>query len=207
MYPVFGDVKDKLVFDCGANVGEFTQYFTSRGAKVIAIEPQAELTVNNPKFDGAIIENVCISDTEGYLNLYECDANTIATCSTDWKDKGRFKGSPWTKSRTVQATTLDALIHKYGKPSIIKMDVEGFENVALRGLSERVDIISFEFTQEFTDKALDCLTRLETLGFKQIYAYPWNKVEGQIFFGPFFDSARAYLKQLPSGDMGDFVLL
>jgi len=186
MYPVFGDVKDKLVFDCGANVGEFTQYFTSRGAKVIAIEPQAELTVNNPKFDGAIIENVCISDTEGYLNLYECDANTIATCSTDWKDKGRFKGSPWTKSRTVQATTLDALIHKYGKPSIIKMDVEGFENVALRGLSERVDVISFEYTQEFLDKSLECLDRLEFLGFKEIYAYPWNKIDRQLYFGCFF---------------------
>ena len=207
MYPAFGDVKDKLVFDCGANIGDFTQYFISRGAKVISIEPQAELTVNNPKFDGAIIENACVSDKEGFINLFECNANTIATCNTDWKDKGRFKGYHWTKQRTVKALTIDMLIEKYGKPSIIKMDVEGFEHVALRGLSQRVDIISFEYTGEFADKALDCLDILENLGFSQIYAYPWSKIEDQIFFGTFFDSARAYLRQLPLIDWGDFVLL
>ena len=66
------------------------------------------------------------------------------------------------------------------------MDVEGFENVALRGLSERVDVISFEYTQEFLDKSLECLDRLEFLGFKEIYAYPWNKIDRQLYFGCFF---------------------
>jgi FkbM family methyltransferase len=43
-------------------------------------------------------------------------------------------------------TTLDELIGKHGVPVFIKIDVEGFEEAVLQGLSQPVRALSFEFT-------------------------------------------------------------
>ena len=40
--------------------------------------------------------------------------------------------------------TLDSLIDEYGLPQFIKLDIEGYESYALRGLSQPVPFIQFE---------------------------------------------------------------
>jgi len=66
------------------------------------------------------------------------------------------KTQRWIKSVPVPVTTLDALIGKYGAPAFIKIDVEGFEEEALQGLSFAVKALSFEFH----DHSAPCRTRL-----------------------------------------------
>jgi hypothetical protein len=44
----------------------------------------------------------------------------------------------------VSTITLDLLIEKYGVPDFIKIDVEGFEEKVLHGLSQRISFLSFE---------------------------------------------------------------
>lgn len=153
------------------------------------------------------VEYKCVADVIGEFTLFECDANTIATCSLDWKDNGRFRGSPWTKSRRVPSTTLDDMIARHGLPYAIKIDVEGFEDRVLAGLSQSVPRIVFEFTQEFTDKAIKCLDSVRALGFKNIYCYPMNKEQDEVCFGSDYLAAKSYLRGLPSGAMGDILVL
>jgi len=64
----------------------------------------------------------------------------------------------------VPVTTLDKLINKYGNPVYCKIDVEGFEFHVLRGLSQPIKNISFEFTPEYIEVALDSIKHLITLG-------------------------------------------
>ncbi len=44
MYSFLNDIihKDSLVFDIGANIGNMTSVYLSRGARVIAVEPVPE---------------------------------------------------------------------------------------------------------------------------------------------------------------------
>ena len=78
-----------------------------------------------------------------------------------------MSGLSSTKSKTVRVpvTTLDALIDRYGSPSFIKLDVEGFEVEALAGLTQPVPALSFEFTTIQRDLAIAGIERCAELGF------------------------------------------
>jgi hypothetical protein len=64
----------------------------------------------------------------------------------------------------VEVTTLDELIARYGKPAFVKLDVEGYEYQALRGLCQSVKCVCFEFTPEVIDSTGKCVEYLSKLG-------------------------------------------
>jgi len=67
---------------------------------------------------------------------------------------------------------LDELISEYGKPNLIKIDVEGFEYEVLCGLKTKVDEICFEWAEETFSNTLKCITILEELGYNSFgYIY------------------------------------
>jgi hypothetical protein len=65
---------------------------------------------------------------------------------------------------TVQTTTLDVLIEKYGKPVFCKIDVEGAEFKVLQGLSQSISLICIEFVSERLDASMNCIDYLSGLG-------------------------------------------
>ncbi len=210
MYKLFGDVSGKLVFDCGANVGDYTKYFIDHGARVVSIEPQGNLIKGNLNFKGATVLEVCLSDKIGEITLYECGPHhTIASCSPKWKDEGRFKDWGWDAGRVVPCTTLNALILEYGPPDIIKIDVEGHEYSVIQGLSYKPQVLSLEYTHEFKPDALDCIRSLFNLGFRQAWALPMCREENAIGFNLNEDplnSLSQFISNLSHGDMGDVIL-
>ncbi len=61
-------------------------------------------------------------------------------------------------------TTIDALIRAHGVPRFIKIDIEGYEAEALRGLSQPVFALSIEFVPMMRINAEAALDRLMQLG-------------------------------------------
>jgi len=60
----------------------------------------------------------------------------------------------------VAMDTLDRLVARYGRPAFVKIDVEGFEDQVIAGLSSPVGALSMEFTPEFLNGALRCVDHL-----------------------------------------------
>lgn len=172
-----------LAFDVGSHVGDRTASFLRLGAKVIAVEPQPALARvlklfygRNPKFE---LVRAVIGSKAGEIELKLNTRNpTVATASDDFIKSADaapgWEGQHWDRAIKVPMTTLDALITRYGKPSFVKIDVEGFEDEVLAGLSQPLPALSFEFTTIQRGIAHAAIERLSRLG-----AYRFNAAVGE----------------------------
>jgi FkbM family methyltransferase len=158
-----------LVFDVGSNVGDKAAIFLALGARVVAFEPQPMcLRLLRKRFRGdpdIEIVDAGIADKTGQLTMSVCaSAKTISTFSPDWKD-GRFRDFRWDEQVVVPVITLDAAIQRFGVPDHTKVDVEGFEESVLAGLTQKAGTLSFEFAWEFIDKTARCLNLVGRIGY------------------------------------------
>ena len=170
-----------LVFDVGANIGENTALFAGLGARVVAVEPLAQCAAAIEAHANVRLEQCAIGARAGTIELAVCSrALDISSASPAWIDAMQRAGlarGPWDERVVVPVSTLDDLIARYGSPSFIKIDVEGYEAEVLRGLSERVDAISLETHRAMLDTSLACLDRLLELGFRRFAISPGHSAE------------------------------
>jgi FkbM family methyltransferase len=152
-----------LCFDVGASFGNRVAPLLAIGARVLAVEPQEICyTYLQFKFQKKIIlVKKGIDEMPGIKKFHISDSSTISSFSDEWISavkQNRFINHRWAKSIDVEMTTLDSLINQHGMPAFIKIDVEGYELEALRGLSKPVKMISFEYTvPEQTYKIRECM--------------------------------------------------
>jgi FkbM family methyltransferase len=162
-----------LAFDIGSHVGDRIGSFRRLGARVVALEPQplcarAIRALYGDDAQVTLVEVAC-SDRPGRLTMRINSANpTVSTASADFigaaDGAGGWEGQVWDGEIEVETTTLDALIARFGVPAFAKVDVEGFEDAVLAGLSQPLPALSFEFTTIQRDVAFRCLDRLAALG-------------------------------------------
>lgn len=169
------NLKNKLVFDIGSNVGKMTKKFVEAGAKVISVEPQKNLVLNKNYKGVKAIEHCCISNKTGKIVFYQGGkAHNVSTCYEHWN-----KHHPKTKWKKIkmECTTLNSLIKKYGVPYYIKIDVEGYENKVLSGLSKKIDLISFEFTEGFENNFIECIKIIKNFQPKKMLTFQNIKIK------------------------------
>ncbi len=203
-----------LVFDIGAHVGDRVSSFRRLGARVVALEPQpgpaAVIRLIHGRDRKVMLLRAAAGPQSGEIVLHVNSRNpTVSTASKDFvaaaDGAGGWEGQVWDERITVPLVTLDGLIADYGEPDFVKVDVEGFEDSVLAGLSRPVPALSFEFTTIARDVAARCIARISDLGL-----YRFNVALGesqQLAFPDAIDgpAMRAYLEGLPheanSGDV------
>lgn len=164
--------REDVVFDVGANVGNRAKVFAKLARKTVLFEPQpyclAILKAGFGDMKNVEIVPKAVGSAPGRATMKVSDAHTISSMSPAWIDavraSGRFDAQNWDREIEVDVITLDQAVAEHGRPSFVKIDVEGFEAEVLRGLSSAVAALSFEFTPEHTGGLAACLDHITSLG-------------------------------------------
>lgn len=162
-----------ICFDIGANIGEWSKANINSFDKIIAVEASpityAELYKNIDN-DNIITVNyaACDNNSEDIAFYHSTEMHTASTINKDWlsNENYRFHIKGYTEM-TCKTTTIDNLISTYGVPDLIKIDVEGGEYECIKSLSQKVNLLCFEWASEANDITFKCLDHLLKLGFTQ----------------------------------------
>lgn len=130
--------KGQHVVDVGANIGYYTTLLASlvgEEGRVYAFEPDAEnfellkknIAVNG--FKNVVVENMAVSDAVKNIFLYY---------SGDKGDQRIYDSRDGRQSRTIRATSLDEYFTNGQQIDFLKMDIQGAEGLALRGMAATI---------------------------------------------------------------------
>jgi len=152
-----------LVFDIGANIGDYTEAFLNLGARVVAVEPNpvcCQMIRSWGRKKRLAVRCEAIGDRQGRCVLHIEDRSVLSTISEEWMRRalqihpGEYR---WGSAVTTNLNTLDAIQREYGTPQFIKIDVQGAELRVLRGMSFQPPALSFEFHAFTSDFTRDCI--------------------------------------------------
>ncbi|MFW5688698.1 MAG: FkbM family methyltransferase [Spirochaetota bacterium] len=197
-----------LVFDVGSHVGNRVVSLRALGARVVAVEPQPlfarlldRLFRDDPEV--TVLAAACGRDERKEELRVSSEHPTLSTLSSEWvssiSDHYGELAIEWDERVPVTVTTLDRLIERYGVPSFIKIDVEGYEPEVLAGLGEPVAMISFEFLPASIGPAIESLRLIAELG---EYRFRFSLVETMRFSNDDWldaDAMERRLREMPPG--------
>jgi len=164
--------ENTIAFDIGANIGKWTNSNLHNYDKIITVEASPYTfkklkKVCNNKTENLLNYAVCDNDGKN-ITFYQAETDTLSTINKDWltNTNSRFYNYKY-KEIICKTITIDDMIIKYGKPRLIKIDVEGGEYKCIKSLTKKVDFLCFEWASETNDITFKCLDYLITLGFTQ----------------------------------------
>ena len=162
-----------LAFDVGAHVGNHARCLVGLGARVVAIEPQPAFAawlrrLFRARPDVTVLE-CALAATPGDVELYASPRTpTVATVSRRWIEVVRaspgFHRVSWASGIRVPATTLDALIARYGRAALLQDRRGGLRGRGIARLSQPVPALSFEYLPAASDVARRAAGLLAALG-------------------------------------------
>jgi FkbM family methyltransferase len=130
-----------IFYDIGANYGFYSLLageFIDEG-EIHAFEPSPEIYLalkeNLKNYNNVFINNCALSDKEGMIKFYSghrYNNSSILTIVEDYAKLKNKEGELY-EEIFIKSFTLDKYIENHKKPTIIKIDVDGSENLVIRG--------------------------------------------------------------------------
>lgn len=202
-----------ICFDIGANIGNWALHNINNYNydKIISVEASEntfnKLCKNVESYKNIIPINYAVCDSqEEYIKFYECESDVLSTLKKEWliHEKSRFNVNLKYEEKFCKTISLDKLIEIYGKPDLIKIDVENAEYDVIKSLTSKTNNLCFEFAREFLDVILNSLNYLHKLGYYQFYIqinndqYDFRPIE----YYDIIQTKSILIKMIPKYDWG-----
>ncbi|HXO10349.1 MAG TPA: FkbM family methyltransferase [Solirubrobacteraceae bacterium] len=155
-----------LVFDIGANTGEYAELYQALGCRVVAVEPfPACAEMIRRRLPHVTIVEAAVGAEPATATMHLGPDHVTNTLSERWAAEVSGGHPTELPTITVPITTVDALIAQHGTPDYVKIDVEGFERQVLAGLTDQPSLVSFEIHGSLIDEADACMQALPECDF------------------------------------------
>jgi FkbM family methyltransferase len=164
-----------MYFDIGANIGDWALSNINNCERILAVEasPSTYIKLQENCHNNKIeLLNYAVCNNNGEdITFYNSNSDTLSTLNKEWltDKKSRFYNHDTYEEIICKTITIDKLIEQYGKPNLIKIDVEGGEYECVSSLTQKVDNLCFEWASEMNDVTFKCLDHLHKLGFDEFY--------------------------------------
>lgn len=181
--------RKEVVLDIGSNVGEFSEYYSSKFTHVHAFEPVSTtfniLEKNMSVYDNVSVYNVAIGDTISNIDITNLKGHSSRNKIHD------ESGKKWLKERieerqleqfdwkieTVQQRTIDS--YNFENVDLIKIDTEGYVLPVINGMLETIKRCSpFLYIElnEKTNHSDECFSILQNLSYQRQPVNPLNNL-------------------------------
>ena len=186
-----------LIFDVGMHKGEDTDFYLSKGFKVVAFEADPDLIKKSKNRFKKKIENGDLVIVEGAIvdgnfdkkiKFYKNKLNSVwGTVLKEWAERNKAEGAE-SECIEVDAINFKECLIKFGIPYYLKIDIEGMDIVcceALLSLEQRPNYISIE-SEKVSFKRLETeLDLFEKLGYKDFKIIQQDNINRQKEKKPF----------------------
>jgi len=169
-----------LIFDVGMHKGEDTLYYLTKGFKVVAIDADPNLIESAKSYfsnylatNRLVLLNFAISDKD------DEELDFHVSKKTDWSSLKKSisdRENLYKETIKVKSKRLSSLMMEFGVPYYCKIDIEGYDEVCLKALSDLNELPKFISVETeclgesdvITDEqALATLNRLCKLGYRK----------------------------------------
>lgn len=186
----------QILFDIGANEGKYTDANMKNFDKYILVEANhvlaEKLREKYRTYASVYIVEAIASNKENEV-FYISNANTISTSDPEWIQKSRFSNNyTWTPVEGIKTVSVDTLIQEFGEPTLIKIDVEGYEYNVLQSLSKKVNMLCFEWAEEKKKEILLSLEYLNAHNYTKFHIQIEDKYDYSVKDGDWQDYTTVY---------------
>jgi FkbM family methyltransferase len=135
-------MKSDLIYDVGFHHGEDTQFYLTKGFKVVAIEAHPALCqAGREKFANEIesgrltLLNIAVAETSGPVSFFESDNDVWGSIRRDAATRNERLGAGF-REITVEGKRFGEILEQFGVPYYMKVDIEGADLLCLKALAE-----------------------------------------------------------------------
>ena len=142
-----------LIYDVGFHQGEDTEFYLTKGFKVVAIEAHPALYhagrqkfIHDIESGRLVLLNVAVAETSGPISFFESDNDVWGSIRRDAAKRNEWLGAGW-REITVEGRQIGEILRQFGIPYYMKVDIEGADLLCLKALAEfddRPQYISIE---------------------------------------------------------------
>lgn len=174
-------LKSDLIFDIGAHIGSDSDFYLSKGYRVVAVEADPDhAEACRKRFSDHVtsgdfvVEEGAITDDPDATSVTFYSApdhkSEWGTIDADMVRRNAHTHDVEVSEVTVKALSPAALFQQHGVPHYVKIDIEGVDRAlldAVAALDTKPQFLSIESDKNNYETVCDELRRMEAMGYKR----------------------------------------